>query len=139
MTALEPVPVGTPTWAWPPITAMRAVVSAASGSAPSFLSSTMPWRAVSSAIWSCAASSTAGGSPQASIPIAYIERRMRRTISDRRSAGSSPSAWAWRNFSPNGSSPQNSTSIWAPEAWSSPSSANSQLGVAPQSDITQPG
>ena len=42
VTALDPNPVGTPTWAWPPITAMRAEVSTASGSMSSFFSSTMP-------------------------------------------------------------------------------------------------
>ena len=52
----------------------------------------MPCRAVSSAIPPCAVMSTSGAGPQASTPIAYIERRMRRTISERRSLGSRPSA-----------------------------------------------
>jgi hypothetical protein len=83
--------------------------------------------------------STSGGSPHASIPTAYIERRIRRTISDRRSRGSRPSASAARSRSVNASPPHIATSIWAPDSWSSPASAYSQLAVAPQSDITQPG
>ena len=73
------------------------------------------------------------------MPIAYIAARIRRTMSDRRSAGSLPSASASRSGVVNGCSPQIEVSICAPDSWSSPASANSQLGVAPQSDITQPG
>jgi hypothetical protein len=73
-----------------PITAVRAAVSAASGKMPSFLSSTMPCRAVSSAIWWWAAMSTSGDGPQLSTPTAYIDRKTRRTMSDRRSFGNSP-------------------------------------------------
>ena len=52
------------------MTAMLAVLSAASGSTPSFSSSTMPCRAVSSAISWWRAASTAGADSQASMPTA---------------------------------------------------------------------
>jgi hypothetical protein len=67
-----------------------------------------------------------------------IERRMRRAISDRRALGNSPSVYALRSGSVNGWDPHRMVSSWTPDSWSRPASANSQLGVAPQSDITQP-
>ena len=107
------------------MTAIRAVVSAASGRMPSFSSSTMPWRAPSSAIAWCAAASSGRRAPasQRSMPTAYIERRMRRTISERRSLGSSPSANAARSGSVKDSASHIITSICAPDSWSSPASA----------------
>ena len=57
------------------------------------------------------------------MPIAYIERRMRRTISERRSLGSSPSANAVRSGSVKDSASHIITSICAPDSWSSPASA----------------
>ena len=65
ITALEPVPVTTPNCAYPPITAIRA--GSVSGRTPSFLSSTMPCRAVSSAT---PGSGAGGASSHASTPIA---------------------------------------------------------------------
>ena len=90
-----------------------------------------PARAVSSAIAWCAASRRRSGRPasHASMPTAYIERRMRRTISDRRSCGqlARPRSAA-RSGSVNDSASHIITSICAPDSWSSPASANSQLG-----------
>jgi hypothetical protein len=92
MTAPEPVPLGTPSCAWMPITAIFSGLSVATGNAPSFLSSTMPCRAMSSAISLCLAMSTCGAGPHLSTPTAYAERRTRRTMSERRSFGSLPAA-----------------------------------------------
>ena len=83
--------------------------------------------------------SIAGAGPHWSAPTANIERRIRRTMSESRAGGNLPSAWAALSRSVKASAPQKKTSTCTPDSWSKPLAANSQLGVAPQSDITQPG
>jgi hypothetical protein len=71
----------------------------------------------------CLAMSTSGAGPQLSAPTANTERRMRRTMSERRSFGSLPSAKAARSRSVNASEPHCMTSICMPDSWSRPLSA----------------
>jgi hypothetical protein len=58
-------------------------------------------------------------------------------MSDSRSFGSLPSAYAFLSGAVKDSCLQSFMSLCTPESWSSPFSAKSQLAVAPQSDITQ--
>ncbi|COW36458.1 Uncharacterised protein [Mycobacterium tuberculosis] len=74
------------------MTAIRPADSGASGSSPRFCSSTIPCRAICAAISLCAFMSGAGAGFHRSIPTANIDRRIRRTMSDRRPLGRLPSA-----------------------------------------------
>jgi hypothetical protein len=98
----------------------------------------MPCRAVFRAVslWFAMSTVGASGDPHLSMPMAYIERRMRRTMWDSRSFDSFPSACAFLSGTVKDSCSQSFMSLCTPESWSSPFSAKSQLAVAPQSDIT---
>lgn len=91
-TVLEPKPAGTPSCAYPPMTAMRAGESGRNGNNPRLVSSTMPCRAMRKAMSLWAFRSGAGARSDRSTPTAKMERRMRRTMSESRSLGNRPSA-----------------------------------------------